>query len=226
MSQFKILTTDELIKMCQDMRWTRKPKEMQIHHTWVPAHRHFKGNNHIAMQQSMERSHKARGFNEIGQHLTLAPDGKWVTGRDFNRSPASIAGRNSLGFCIETWGDFDSGKDKLQGAQLDALYKFVAFMVEFHGLNPDKNITFHREYSDKSCPGTGVNKANFINDVKKYMEEAMIEKIKVTLDNKLIGEGVLIDGRSYLPVRDLSNPLKLDVKWNAATKTVELKTKK
>jgi len=168
---FKILTTDELIEYIKNFKWTRKFSEFQIHHCWKPEHKDFKGNNGIALQEAMRNYHVNNlGWQDVGQHLSLLPDGKWITGRDFNKIPASISGRNSLCFlAIEMIGNFDVGHDKLEGEQLNSILKLVNWGINYFNLGT-KGIVFHREYANKSCPGTGIDKKWFIDKVVNYKE--------------------------------------------------------
>jgi len=168
---FKILTTDELITYTKNFKWTRKFSEYQIHHTWLPDHSNFNGNNGIALQEGMRNYHMNNlGWQAIGQHLSLLPDGKWVTGRDFNIIPASVSGRNSLCFlAIEMIGNFDTGHDKLEGEQLNSIIKFVNWGINYYNLGT-KGIVFHREYNPKTCPGTSIDKKWFVDKVVNYKE--------------------------------------------------------
>jgi len=203
---FKILTTDELIEYTKNFKWARKFSEIQIHHTWKPEHKDFNGNNGIQLQESMKNYHvNSLGWQTIGQHLSLLPNGKWVTGRDFNIVPASIAGRNSLCFlAIEMIGNFDIGHDKLKDEQLNSIIKFVNWGIIFFNLGV-KGIVFHREYASKSCPGTGIDKKWFVDKVINYKEikvekeekeiKNMLEQWQIDLGNKaiddLIKEGII-----------------------------------
>lgn len=158
---FEILTADQLI----DRLKGRKYKYTQVHHTWRPNHASFNGSNHLKLQQAMRDNHvNVRGWDNIGQHVTLFPDGKFVTGRPFNQTPAGIAGYNTGAFMTEMIGDFDLGKDKLEGAQLEAMLKLQHFLVTECGAE----IMFHREHAAKSCPGTGLDKGWFVQQVATY----------------------------------------------------------
>jgi peptidoglycan hydrolase-like protein with peptidoglycan-binding domain len=158
---FEILTADQLIKRLKG----RKYKYTQIHHTWNPNHSDFNGKNHIELQQGMKNYHvNTRGWDDIGQHVTLMPDGLFVTGRAFNKTPAGISGYNTGAFMTEMLGDFDKGKDKLQGAQLDAVLKVQHFLITECGAQ----IMFHREHASKTCPGTGIDQGEFIKQVVNY----------------------------------------------------------
>lgn len=142
----------------------RKYKWAQVHHTWKPSHKDFNGSNHLRLQQNMKNYHvNTNGWSDIGQHLTLFPDGTFVTGRDFDRTPAGIRGYNTGSFMIEMIGNFDKGHDKLEGKQLES-----ALMVYNHLVRNGAKILFHREKAAKSCPGTGINKSEFVRAVNNY----------------------------------------------------------
>lgn len=216
-----ILTTQELINLWKSFKWTRYPKEVHIHHTWKPTHSNFNENNHLQLHESMKNHHiKTNGWSDIGQHLTLFPDGKWVVGRDWNINPASILGRNSLGFAIEMVGNFDIkgtgeynslGYDKLEGKQLNSILQFLNFV--------NLPIIFHREYSDKTCPGTSIDKNKFIQMVKEY--GSMIVNIfgkDIKLEN-VINQ----DDLNYVQLRELFDKMNCKVEWKDGKTTITLK---
>lgn len=158
---FEILTVDEVISKLKG----RKYKYSQVHHTWKPDHSNFDGKNHLKIQQGMYNSHvHDRGWDNIGQHLSLFPDGKFVTGRPFNQTPAGITGYNTGAFMVEMVGNFDKGHDKLEGKQLDAMLKLQKYLITECGAT----IMFHHEHAAKSCPGTGIDKETFVKQVKSY----------------------------------------------------------
>lgn len=163
--RFKILNTKEVIKEIQKYNF----KAIHIHHTWKPDHSDYNGANGIRLQENMFKYHtQVNGWADIGQHLTLLPDGKWVTGRAFNKTPASITGHNTGALAIEMLGNFDKGNDVLEGEQLNAIIELCVYFVR-NGL-PYEKIIFHREYSNKTCPGTGIDKTEFIETIKSRAE--------------------------------------------------------
>ncbi len=172
----RILTTDQLIKELSKFSF----KQLHIHHTWKPTHRDFNGKNHLALQQSMRNYHvNTRGWKDIGHHLALMPDGKWVTGRPFNLTPASISGWNTGALAVEMVGNFDkpgtgsynsSGYDKLEGAQLESVLQLIKYYGDRFGYS---GVKFHREGPGvaKTCPGTSLDKATMISQAKNLGRE-------------------------------------------------------
>lgn len=184
----RILTLQELIQELDKY----SHKELHVHHTWKPTHKGFTGSNHLALQQGMRNTHmRVNGWVDIGQHVTLMPDGKFVTGRDFGSIPASIKGYNSGAFSCEMLGNFDiegasgseyndQGYDKLEGEQLQAILGLAHYFDE-----KEKYVRFHRENAAKTCPGNGVDKPVFMEQVKSY---GTIKEVERVIDNMGIKE--------------------------------------
>ena len=232
---FKILTTDELITYIKSFKFTRKFSEIHVHHTWKPEHKDFNGNNGIQLQEAMRNYHVNNlGWQDIGQHLSLLPDGKFVTGRDFNVIPASISGRNSLCFlAIEMIGNFDIGHDKLKGKQLNSILKLVNWGINYFNLGT-KGIVFHNEYASKTCPGTGIDKKWFVDKVVNYKENKEIDLNMTILNTKnsmnitFNGEikqldNYIIDDKAFVSVRDLSDLFSKILNYDASSRTIDIK---
>lgn len=167
----RILTTKDLLRELNNYSY----RQLHIHHTWKPTHRDFNGENHLKLQQSMRNYHiNTNGWTDIGHHLALMPDGKWVTGRPFNATPASIKGWNDKALAVEMVGNFDipgtgayntSGYDKLEGAQKESILQLIKYFGQRFGYD---GVKFHREGPGvtKTCPGTGLDKATMIGEAR------------------------------------------------------------
>ena len=70
------------------------------------------------------------GWQDIAQHITIAPDGTIWLGRNWNLPPASAAGHNGnshMGpFMFEIIGDFDRGRDPFEGEQRKTVLEVIA----------------------------------------------------------------------------------------------------
>jgi hypothetical protein len=179
MATFQLFILPEFETWLKTQSVSRLIKLVQNHHTYIPNYSHFHTSNHLALQESMERSHLERGFAQIAQHFTTFPDGKIMTGRPLNAIPAGIKGANANGICIENLGNFDKGGDQMTAQQSNTILKLNALLVHKCGLVPsEETIVYHHWYDlnsakqveegtgvTKSCPGTnffgGNTKANF-----------------------------------------------------------------
>jgi hypothetical protein len=162
MKPYRRLTAAQLIKELDAFTYT----QLHIHHTWRPRKRDFTGANHEALQTGMENYHRnANGWDDIAQHVTLFPDGTFLTGRPFGKTPISIKGWNTGAFAVEMIGDFDIGQEKLDGEQRKAIVELARYFRNRFG---ESSIRFHREGPNvtKSCPGSGISKADFLEEVR------------------------------------------------------------
>lgn len=163
---YEIINLDELIRRLEKY----SHKELHVHHTWRPNHAQYYGTKHtdedkraIDRQKAMRDFHvNTNGWTDIGQHVTLLPDGRFVTGRPFDKTPASISGHNTGAFAVEMIGDFDKGKDKLEGRQKESIIGLARYFD-----SKGRYVRFHRENSTKTCPGSGIDKAEFMAEVRR-----------------------------------------------------------
>ena len=133
----EIITLQELLKRLDKYNH----KELHIHHTWQPDHKTYNNKpDGLYWQKAMRNFHvNTNGWNDIGQHVTLLPDGRFVTGRPFNKNPASISGYNTGAFAVEMIGNFDKGNDRFEGKQKDSMIKLARYFDQ-----KGRYIRFHR----------------------------------------------------------------------------------
>lgn len=155
-AQFRLLLPDRSVL-------TRRIDTVHVHHTWKPSRAEFRG---VETMEAMRRFHRAQGWIDIAQHLTIDPMGGLWTGRNWNLPPASAKGHNGTAasgpFMIEIAGNFDKECDPFDGAQRDAAVAAVAHVLETYALQVS-DIKFHRELVNhlKTCPGSGFDRAAF-----------------------------------------------------------------
>lgn len=179
------ISIDELFSMLEGYNH----RELHVHHTWKPNHSHFNGTNGIELNENMRNYHvNTNGWDDIAQHVTLLPDGLFVTGRDFGKDPASIKGQNwGLPFCVEMIGDFDKGHDVFDGNQKQSMLRLARFFYD-----KGKYIRFHRENALKTCPGTSINKDVFMQEVKALGEKFQgIPQWKVAIHEDALANGII-----------------------------------
>lgn len=205
MAQFKKFTTKELIEYIKQFKWTRKISQWHVHHTWEPSYDNFIGSNHESLQQSMKNYHvNTKGWSDIGQNLTLFPDGIWLLGRDLNKTPASILGWNTGALAAEMVGNFDKGKDGMSDEQKQAIYEVSEFLVENFGLV----MKFHRDSPTayKTCPGSGIDRSIFFKEVSNFTENKQAaeasrkkaEELRKIMDSvKIVFKDMIKDGKVH-----------------------------
>jgi hypothetical protein len=159
---FRPLTRQQFADMVLGFSWTRRIWRIDMHHTWYPTHASY---DDAATIERMDRFHREeRGFDCIAQHVSIAPDGTIWTGRDWNKTPASVGyGMNEGVFMFETIGNFDHGHDRLAGEQLASVVAVIE-TVQARFRLPVQALLFHHEVpqTEKTCPGSTVEKADIL----------------------------------------------------------------
>lgn len=164
---FRPLTQQMFAAEVASFRWTRPILRVDMHHTYHPDHARCAAIGIEAALTGMERAHRERGFDDIAQHVTVAPDGTIWTGRDWNMTPASVGyGMNANAFMFEIIGNFDDGCDVLAGQQLEATLAVITTVQGHFGL-PSFSLLFHREVpqTEKTCPGSSISKAAILREL-------------------------------------------------------------
>ena len=202
MTDLKKYTPAEYEKYLDSFNFTRTITKVQLHHTYSPKITDFNGNNHIELQKGMQSYHiNSCGYSDIGQNLTIFPDGTVVTGRSLNTKPAGIKNANSGAVCIECIGNFD--KEEMPVLQRDAIARVVRAFLKKCNLNPAQAVVYHawyssdgnylgdynKELSQKSCPGAkffgGNTRSAFEKNLLPLLREAETLK-KVETINDII----------------------------------------
>lgn len=166
--RFIPLTIPEFQELVARYPFTRRITAVHMHHTWRPRHRDYAGHASIL---GMWRYHtQEKGWSDIAQHVTIAPDGTIWTGRSWDSPPASSVGHNGNAlagpFMFEIIGDFDAGQDRLEGKQRESVIAVIVALQRRHDLAPE-TLRFHRDLgSPKTCPGQGIDFAGFVEDCR------------------------------------------------------------
>jgi hypothetical protein len=159
---FRPLSRQQFTELVSSFTWTRRIWRIDMHHTWFPTHDSF---DDVAAIERMDRYHRdQRGFDCIAQHVSIAPDGTIWTGRDWNKTPASVGfGMNEGVFMFETVGNFDHGHDRLVGEQLTSVIAVIE-TVQARFRLPVQALLFHHEVpqTEKTCPGSAVEKGDIL----------------------------------------------------------------
>jgi hypothetical protein len=163
---FHALSPAEFQQKVESLDWTRQVWRIDLHHSVVPSIRDYVGA--ASIEAIWRNDVTCRGWEDIAQHVSVAPDGVIWTGRDWNRTPASIGRRMNIGaFMVEVIGNFDKGRDRLEGAQLKSVLTVIDAVQRRFGL-PVQALLFHRDVpqADDTSPGSGVDKRAILQRVK------------------------------------------------------------
>ena len=247
--QFKRYTLNEFAAYLRTFPDKVRFSEVHVHHTYEPTIADYRRQaNKENLIRAMWRYHtKTRGWQDIAQHATVDPDGYIWGGRSLSDPPASATGYNDSDadrvhpFMFEMIGNFDNGQEKLEGAQLQTVLGLVAAVIDIWGLAL-KHIRFHREMTpSKSCPGTSLVKEDFIAQVNQAIKARrggtvmpaaaskptlpeIEERIRVILNENKNMTGYLIEGTTYVPLRQLAEALGAQIGWSPESRTATVTT--
>lgn len=172
-----------------------KINKLQVHHTYSPSYDNWP-ENELTRQYNIKKYHTdTNGWSDIGQHFTIFPNGKIVTGWSLNNDPAGIKGWNTNAICIEIYGNFDRNNDIMNNEQKEAVIACYGLLCKKFNITPSMNTirchgwftssgtylgAYNKSKSCKTCPGTnfmGVGNTksafvkNFYPKIKDYMSE-------------------------------------------------------
>lgn len=164
---FAQVTLEEFAELLARFPFARRINSVHMHHTWRPNHSQYRGHDTIV---SMWRYHtQTNGWRDIAQHLSIGPGGELWLGRNWNLPPVSASGHNGSAaagpFMVEIIGDFDLGMDPFTGSQRKAVLQVICLVQRQFGLAPE-TLMFHNMMSSKTCPGTSVDYAAFLDEVR------------------------------------------------------------
>ena len=144
---FYKLNGDQFRTVLGEFNWTRRVWRVDMHHTWYPTQADYSGRETI---EKMCRFHvDDRGWEDIAQHVSIAPDGAIWTGRDWNMTPASVGAiLNRNVFMFETIGNFDDGFEVLEGTQLASVILVIAEVQRHFGL-PSSSRSFSVAFNSR-----------------------------------------------------------------------------
>jgi SH3-like domain-containing protein len=188
---FTKMTVPEFEIWISNLRIGRTILKIQQHHTYIPSYIHFTGNNHFERQLAMKNHHvNQNGWQDIGQHFTIFPDGTILTGRSLEKSPACITNQNANSVCIENFGNFDSNGDTMTNIQKEAIIAVTAALCKRFNLPVNSNtIVYHHWFrldngvrnngagNNKSCPGTNFFGGNKVTDFQNNFAPLLITKL-------------------------------------------------
>ncbi|HSG40478.1 MAG TPA: peptidoglycan recognition family protein, partial [Thermoanaerobaculia bacterium] len=169
---FLQLSPEDFLDLLRRFPFRRQINAVHMHHTWIPRRSQYRG---VASIEAMDRDHRVnRGFSDIAQHITIAPDGTIWTGRSWNQQPASARGHNgnsiSGPFMFEMIGDFDQGREAFGGAQKETALTVIAHVQKRFKLPPE-SLRFHNQMSEKTCPGSSIPYDQFLEEVRAKRRE-------------------------------------------------------
>ena len=147
--------------------------EVIVHHFWSPWAKDYQGQK---TWEAVKHYHtQVKGWSDIGYDVGVWKDQLWLL-RDcdssgvhghMNATGAHCLGHNTGSLGIVLAGNFDEESPGKWG--YDTLVWAVAEFCRARHVVPG-NVHFHREYADKTCPGTRMSLLGFQCDVAELLQ--------------------------------------------------------
>lgn len=133
------------------------PSYLMLHHSAVSRDKNpdqFKANNEYHKAQWNFKS--SLGFF-LGYNYEINPKGKVYQARkDGEQTAACYQGNMNSGKCVHICLDGNFDVEKPTPNQIYALRDLIKKLAKKYSIKT-KNIVFHRDYAEKSCPGMNVD---------------------------------------------------------------------
>lgn len=164
------------------------PRILTLHHTWKPTIQQWRG---LASMRSMQQSYAAKGWS-AAPHIYVAPDGIWLFTpmKDIGVHAGTLNGSVKQGWYsigIEMVGDYDQVRPS--GIIWEQTKAVLGGLTRRLGTPFAQLLTFHRDASEKSCPGHAVTKDWVISEVAGWLhaEEPPVRTL-YTEDSPILGQ--------------------------------------
>jgi len=187
-----------------------KPSRIVLHHTWKPTVESWNG---LSTMKGMQSYYNGLGWTSA-PHLYIAPDGIWLF------TPLSEvgihAGEGNSGYWengnwsysigIEMVGNYDNSPPS--GKILEYTLLVMSSLVNVMEKSIDQVLYFHRDFSDKTCPGSSVTKYWIKEKYYEYTNKDFVE-VHSFIDNQY----TIKSGIDFAAIREgpgTSYPIALD----------------
>jgi len=170
----RVMTEKEFVRHVEALDFAQPlPTRVFLHHTWRPTPDTWHGHETImAMKAYYERQQWRDSEGRLhegwtaGPHIFVAPDGIWLFS-DLTYDGVGVYGHNYRTRHIEMVGNYD--EDMPGGTILSDSVAVMGILCERLGLDA-RDLGFHRDFSNKSCPGWAVTKDWIIPQVERWID--------------------------------------------------------
>ena len=176
------LDTAGWLSLVERLTWSLPPSRVVLHHTYRPDEGSWAG---LASMRAMQRFYAGKGWR-AAPHLYSAPDGLWPFNPLDLPGIHANAGNCNLEYQSPVWGQgkltwwsiglemvWDGDRSMPRGPVWDQAVVVMGSLSRKLGIPPERLISFHNDYSPKSCPGRHVTKAAVFKAVSAWLSRTV-----------------------------------------------------
>ena len=134
-----------------------RPEAVVVHHSWLPTQGSYYrtgGAESVAGIQRFHMDDDDRGWNDVGYHYLIGPDGNVFAGRPPEAVGAhAVPNTGKVGICVI--GNYDPEGDPVTPESWRALEDLVTYLANRFDI-PMTELYGHRSFSHKTCPGDEI----------------------------------------------------------------------
>jgi len=157
--------------------------EAIFHHTWKPVTSQYQGRY---TWDGIRNWHmKERGWSDIGYHVGVGPDNSIWLLRPIEKRGAHCKGRNDHSVGVVLLGNFDVEDPWANG--LPTACDVLARCCNHFNFSVE-GVGFHRDYSDKTCPGARIHHKEVRRLVDKILRGQDAESVSPDLPSMWAAE--------------------------------------
>jgi hypothetical protein len=163
------------------LRPERAIRTVIVHHFYRPTAAQWKG---LTTLQSVQRFHtQQNGWSDIGYHIVIGPDDTIWLARPIEQAGAHCKGENEHSVGIAYAADFDTEDPSANG--LSTGQSAVAAVCG-HFAIPAHEVYFHRDFAQKTCPGTKLSREPYRAEVAKLLAPPKPDYIRLKIDGEFV----------------------------------------
>lgn len=131
-----------------------RPEAIVVHHSWLPTQADYARTGGAESVAGIQRFHMfdpTRGWNDVGYHYLIGPDGLVFAGRPPEAVGAhAVPNTGKVGICMI--GNHDPDGAPVTAEAWRALQQLVTTLADRYDI-PMRELYGHRNFSYKTCPG-------------------------------------------------------------------------
>lgn len=146
-----------------------EPNTITVHHFASGPLRNWRGAETMV---AVQRDHMDnQGWQDIGYHWVIAPDGGIWQGRPEAFVGSHVANKNTGNIGVSLYGTLNTSGEDPTAAQITSLKSLLSDIARRHNISVSRILTHGEQQDNKDCPGSRVIAR--LPEVKEYVQQQL-----------------------------------------------------